>query len=73
MNITLYTTHCPKCRILELKLQKAGVEYNVSTDIQEMLKLGFKSAPILKIDNEEPYLFKEACIWADEQRMARGR
>ena len=64
--ITLYTTHCPKCRVLETKLNKAGVKYKTSEDIQKMLELGFKSAPVLDV-NGEIYLFKEACLWADDQ------
>jgi len=31
-----------------------------------MLELGFKSAPVLDVDGEI-YLFKEACLWADDQ------
>lgn len=71
--ITLYTTHCPRCKVLEAKLNRAGVEYTQCEDLQKMLELGFKSAPVLIVNNEAPYFFKEACIWADEQRMARGR
>lgn len=67
MNVTLYTTHCPKCSVLEKKLKMAGVEYTPSEDIQKMLELGFKSAPVLDVDGEI-YLFKEACIWADDQK-----
>lgn len=65
MSVILYTTHCPKCNVLEKKLKMANVEYQTSEDIQEMLKLGFKSAPVLKVD-DEIYLFKEACLWADD-------
>lgn len=65
MSVILYTTHCPKCNVLEKKLNKFGIEYTISEDIQEMLKLGFKSAPVLKVD-DEIYLFKEACLWADD-------
>lgn len=64
-NITLYTTHCPQCNVLQKKLDAAGVEYEVSEDIQKMLELGYMSAPLLMI-NDEPYTFKEACIWVDD-------
>ena len=67
MGITLYTTHCPKCKVVERKLQMANVEYSQSEDIQEMINLGFKSAPVLSV-NGEFFLFKEACNWADERR-----
>ena len=64
-NITLYTTHCPQCTILQKKLDSAGIEYNISEDVQEMLQLGFMAAPILKVDNDT-YTFKEACLWVDD-------
>ena len=67
MEVLLYTTHCPKCKVLEKKLELAKVEYTQSENIQEMLQLGFKSAPVLKVDGEI-YLFKEACLWADDRR-----
>ncbi len=67
MNVTLYSTHCPKCNVLEAKLKQAGIEYTISEDIQKMLELGFKAAPVLDVDGEI-YLFKEACIWVDDQK-----
>lgn len=70
MNVILYTTHCPKCKVLTRKLQMAGVEFTESEDIQKMLELGFKSAPVLVVDNEV-YLFKEACLWADDRRLEK--
>lgn len=66
--VTLYTTHCPKCNVLEKKLQAARVEFTVCEDLQKMLQLGFKSTPVLVVDKEDPYFFKEACIWADEMK-----
>lgn len=50
--ITLYTTHCPKCKVLEKKLAQKNIEYVEVTDIAEMQKLGFKSAPILEVDGK---------------------
>jgi len=51
--ITLYTTHCPKCKVLEKKLAQKGVEYTEVTDVTEMQKLGIKSAPILDVDGKK--------------------
>ena len=59
MNIILYTTHCPQCNILEKKLQASGIEYTTSEDVQKMLELGFKSAPVLVVDDEPPYSLDE--------------
>lgn len=52
--LNLYTINCPKCIVLEKKLDKAGIEYNKITDKDEIVKIslehGFKSAPILEDD-----------------------
>ena len=50
--ITLYTTHCPKCRVLETKLNKKGIEYRENTDIDYMSSLGIMSVPVLEVDGE---------------------
>lgn len=52
MRVTLYTTHCPKCRVIEKKLAQARVEYIEVSDVQEMTKLGFRSAPMLDVDGK---------------------
>lgn len=59
MEIKLYTTGCPKCKILKMKLDNAGITYDVCDDINEMLALGFKTAPILMVD-DLPYDFGDA-------------
>ena len=51
-NIILYSTGCPKCKVLEQKLDKKGIEYEKRTSLDEMLELGFKSAPVLSVDGE---------------------
>lgn len=61
-NITLYTTNCPKCQILKEKLDAKNVQYSICEDKQKMLSLGFKSAPMLQI-NEEILTFSEAIKW----------
>ena len=61
-NITLYTTNCPKCQILKEKLDAKNVQYSICEDTQKMLSLGFKSAPMLQI-NEETLTFSEAVKW----------
>lgn len=50
--ITLYSTGCPKCRVIETKLNEKDIQYVKVTDVNEMTKLGFKSAPILEIDGK---------------------
>lgn len=50
--ITLYTTHCPKCKVIEMKLKMKKIEYNECDDMSVMLEKGFKQAPILEVDGE---------------------
>lgn len=47
--ITLYSTHCPKCHVLEMKLRKKGIDFNLVEDTDKLIEMGFKSAPILQV------------------------
>lgn len=51
----VYTTHCPKCNVLESKLKKASIAYDVTDDIQPVIDAGFMSAPVLYDKIEEKY------------------
>lgn len=57
--IILYSTHCPKCTILEKKLKDKGVIYDEVNDVDYMVKLGFTEVPILSA-NGNNYGFGEA-------------
>ena len=64
--VKLYTTHCPQCKVLETKLERAGIEYIWNDDISLMAEMGFKSVPVLEVDGE--YLnFSQAIKWVNEQ------
>lgn len=52
MSITLYSTHCPKCKVIEAKLKQAGLEYTEVNDVNTMLQLGYRTAPILDVDGQ---------------------
>ena len=52
MKITLYTTHCPQCRGVEMQLKAKKLSYEECTDEEKMAELGFKSAPVLVVDDE---------------------
>ncbi len=47
--ITLYSTGCPKCSILEKRLTNDGISFNVSNNIDELINMGFQNAPVLQI------------------------
>ena len=66
MNIVLYSTNCPKCKILETKLNKKGISYSIVTDVNIMLEKGFTQAPVLEV-NGEVKEFRAANTWVEEQ------
>lgn len=65
MEITLYTTHCPRCTILEKKLNEKKLSFNTFEDVNEMIKLGFTTVPILKVD-DILFNFSDAIKWINE-------
>lgn len=66
MNVVLYSTNCPKCKILETKLNKKGISYSIVTDVNMMLEKGFTQAPVLEV-NGEVKEFRAANTWVEEQ------
>lgn len=65
MNVTLYSTGCPKCRILETKLNQKNIGFNVDKDEDEMIKRGFQSLPMLEVDGKLMD-FGDAVRWVNE-------
>ena len=64
--VTLFSTNCPKCRVLEQKLNQKNIAFNISDNIQEVIDQGFMSAPVLKIGDD--YMdFTTAITWLKEQ------
>lgn len=55
----LYTTHCPKCNVLYKKMTDKGIFFDVSEDVEHLIKMGYMTAPIL-FDGEKYYTFEEA-------------
>ena len=66
MNVTLYSTNCPKCKVLESKIQQHNIGYNVNHDVELMKEKGFDFLPKLEVDNVI-YNFKEAVDWIGAQ------
>lgn len=64
MPIIIFTTDppCPKCRVLKQKLDAANINYQIETNVEEIINAGFMTAPVLKI--EDRYLdFGAAIKW----------
>ena len=65
--IVVYSTHCPQCKVLEKKLQLAGIEFSIIDDTETMLAMGIKSAPCMQINCGPLMSFKEALAWVKEK------
>lgn len=66
MEIVLYSTHCPKCKVLEMKLKQKNLSYTEVDDVDTMLNKGIKAAPYLEVDGELMD-FNTAVKWVNNQ------
>lgn len=64
MKVDLYTTHCPRCLVLEEKLKQKNIPYIEHTNTEEMINLNYSIVPILIVDDEQ-YSFGEAVQWVN--------
>ena len=62
-DIVIYSTGCPKCKVLKTKLEQAGFTYTEETDTQTMMDLGMKTAPGMAVDGGKIMNFNEAVRW----------
>ena len=62
MSVVLYSTHCPRCNVLEKKLQQKEVNYDEVNDTSIMEQKGYLSVPVLEVDGKSMD-FKEAVDW----------
>lgn len=70
MNVTMYTTHCAKCKLLTIKLErliKEGFDMEIDevTDVELMKEKGFTTVPMLEV-NGEIMDFSKANKWAND-------
>lgn len=61
MNIILYTVDCPKCKVLEKKLNNANanISFEVCKDTKIMAERNISKLPMLEVDGKM-LTFKEA-------------
>lgn len=69
--VVMYSTHCPKCNVLEQKLNQKNINYGVIDDVNIMIDRGFDFLPILEVDGEIME-FNEAVKWINEQEANNG-
>ena len=60
--LKVYSTNCPKCKILEKRLNSLNKDFEIIDDLEEVYKvateLGIKEAPFVMVD-EKVYNFIE--------------
>ena len=66
--VVFYSTHCPKCSVLEKKLKQANIEYTEINYVGTMLAKGMTSAPNLEVDGKLMG-FTEAVEWINSQEV----
>ena len=64
MEVTLYLTGCPKCKVLGAKLVGKNINYNVVSDINVIIAKGINAVPVLEVDNNLMD-FKTAVDWVN--------
>ena len=62
--IVLYSTGCPRCKVLTQKLNSKSIQYTVINDIDVMEKKGIETVPVLEVDGQMMQ-FKEAADWVN--------
>jgi len=66
VTLILYSTGCPKCKILKTKLDEKNIAYEVCSDVNVMMAKGMRSVPILEVD-EIIMTYLDAINWIKEQ------
>lgn len=58
----LYSVDCPKCKIIEKKLNHRNIEYEVIKDFDYdyLVKKGFTTVPVLELDDGRCMNFSDA-------------
>ena len=62
----LYSTGCPRCKVLEKKLESKGIAYEKNNSVDEMLELGISEVPVLSVYGQL-LNFSEAINWINNQ------
>lgn len=67
--VTLYSTGCPRCKVLKAKLEQKGIEFKVIDSEEVMRELGMTEVPMLVTDDEIPFVlnFQQAIGWVNRQ------
>lgn len=64
-DVVLFSTGCPKCKVLESKLRSKRVNFKKNVDTDAMRKMGLESVPVLQV-KDRLLNFVEANKWVNE-------
>lgn len=59
MAVIVYSTGCPKCKVLESKLKSKNIDFEEVTDIDILQQNNFLHVPVLEVDTKR-YDFSDA-------------
>lgn len=62
----LYSTGCPRCKIIEAKLGYKNIDYEIVSDMDIIDKLELQTIPSMLVDGEI-LDFSSAIKWVNEQ------
>ena len=66
MQVTLYSTGCPKCKVLKRKLDSKNINYDTISDVNIIISKGINTVPVLEVDGNIMD-FKTAVDWINER------
>lgn len=64
--VILYTVGCPRCAVLEEKLNSKNIKFAKIEDEEYMASIGLDEMPVLQVGNKK-LQFAEANKWINEQ------
>lgn len=65
MEIILYSTGCPRCKVLKKKLDDKHIMYTENNSVDEMMCLGIMQVPVLSV-NKNLLDFSQANEWLNQ-------
>lgn len=64
--ITMYSTNCPKCKVLEKKLRAKHIDFTVCDNTSVMIQRSITQVPMLEV-NGELMDFRQSVEWINKQ------
>jgi len=67
MVVALFSTDCPKCKVLKKKLELANVSFIEVNDVEKIVASGIQEVPSLRVDGVV-YGFTAANNWLNKRK-----